>query len=76
MLTTPLKVLKGFNWTSLYIGYASTFKFAGDHEQKPLANKRSRVPSTLVAMDALHFHSGMFIHFNFSKIVIKICFDF
>ena len=51
-------VIEGFERYSNYTGYASTFKFDGDHIQQPLANNRSRVPSTLVAMDALHFHSA------------------
>ena len=51
-------VIEGFERYSNYTGYASTFKFDGDYIQKPLANNRSRVPSTLVAMDALHFHTA------------------
>jgi len=51
-------VIEGFERYSNYTGYASTFKFDGDYIQKPLANNRSRAPSTLVAMDALHFHTA------------------
>lgn len=51
-------VIEGFERYSDYAGYASTFKFVGDHKAKPLSNNRSRIPSTLVAMDALHFHSA------------------
>ena len=58
MQDNEVLVIEGFERYSNYTGYASTFKFDGDHNQQPLANNRSRVPSTLVAMDALHFHSA------------------
>lgn len=51
-------VIEGFERYSDYSGYASSFKFAGDHKHKALASDKSRIPSTLVVMDALHFHSS------------------
>ena len=50
-------VIEGFERYSDYSGYASTFKFEGDFIQGDLANIRSRIPSSLVVMDALHFHT-------------------
>ena len=48
-------VIQGFERYSDYTGYASNFKFSGDHKYHPLDNMQGRIPSTLVAMDALKF---------------------
>jgi len=50
-------VIQGFERYSDYTGYASNFKFSGDHKYHPLDNMQGRIPSTLVAMDALKFRS-------------------
>merc|ERR1712223_2024618 len=50
-------VIEGFERYSNYTGCASTFKFSGDHKYHPLDNMQGRIPSTLVAMDALKFRS-------------------
>ena len=41
--------VKGAIQFSCYSGYASTFEFVGDYD-----GRREGVPSTVVAMDALH----------------------
>ncbi len=55
MQDNEVLVIEGFERYSNYTGYASSFKFDGDHKQEALAAK-ARIPSQLVAMDALHFH--------------------
>ena len=54
-------VMEGFEQYSKYTGYASSFKFDGDHKaaapaSNSTAHSANNIPSILVAMDALHFH--------------------
>ena len=48
-------IIQGFERYSDYTGYASNFKFSGDHKYQPLDGNQDRFPSTLVAMNALNF---------------------
>jgi poly(ADP-ribose) glycohydrolase len=63
-------IIRGFERYSNYSGYASTFEFTGDHKQ-PLLAFNQRFPSSLVAMDALHFRASP-IQFRQDNIVREL----